>query len=514
VEYRVVRPNGEVRFVHSQGDVTRDESGRPRCIFGTLQDITERKRAEEALRTGEVRFRTIVDHATDAFFLHDAHGTIIDVNRQACESLGYTREELIGMHPSDFDTDVVPPMLTQIGERLEAGEIFAFDTHHRRKDGRVFPVEVRVRPFWEGGTRFGVSLARDITERKRAEEALRRSEAYLAEAQRLSRTGSWAWDVATREFVHWSQEHYRLHGRDPQRGMPSWEEARQFIHPDDRARCLEGIETAIRERTDCVLDYRAVLPDGAVKYIHSIAHPVFNATGELVEFVGTEMDVTERKQAEEALRASLREKEVLLKEVHHRVKNNLQLISSLLALQAGPLKDRAAVDALTESQNRVRSMALVHENLYRSGDLASVRLAGHMESLCAHLFRSYNVDPSRIALDLRVAEVTLDLDRSIRVGLLVNELVSNVLKQAFPAGRTGRALVQLDMPHTGWYILMVSDNGVGLPPHVAPGHSDSLGLQLVADLTEQLGGTLNWDRSGGTTISIRFPAGRREESRS
>jgi PAS domain S-box-containing protein len=486
----------------------------------------------------------------------------------------------------------------------------------------------------------------EVTERKRAEEALRRSEAYLAEAQRLSHTGSWAWNVATREFVHWSQEHYRVHGLDPQQGTPSWEAAQQFIHPDDRARCLEQIDRAVQGRKDCELEYRAVLQDGTVKYIHSVSHPVFNAAGDLVEFVGTEMDVTERRRAEEAvrkseerlrqavrasnlgifehdhltetyywspeeraihgweaerapnisefvamlhpedreriaaairrahdpagdglfdveqriirpdgevrrlvtrsqtvfegegaarrpvrtvgaviditerkyaeesLRASLREKEVLLKEVHHRVKNNLQLISSLLALQAGQLKDRAAAAAFAESQNRVRAMALVHENLYRSGDLASVRLAGHLESLCAYLVRSYNVDPDRIVLDLRVAEVTLDLDRSIRLGLLVNELVSNVLKHAFPAGRSGRVLVQLDMPGTGWCILVVSDNGVGLPPDLAPGHSDSLGLQLIADLTEQLGGTLVLDRGGGTTFSIRFPVSCPEDSRS
>jgi PAS domain S-box-containing protein len=621
----------------------KSETGEVIGLIGAVLEVTKRKRAEDELRASEARFRVFVDHATDAFFLHDADGTVLDVNRQACVSLGYTREELLGIHPSEFDTDFDAPKMAQIGARLEAGEVFTFDTHHRRKDGTVFPVEVRVRSFWEGGRRFGVSLARDITERKHAEEVLRRSEAYLAEAQRLSRTGSWAWDVSTRQFVHWSHEHYRLHGLDPQRGIPSWEEARQLIHPEDRARCLEGIERAIRERTYCDLEYRALLPDGTIKYVHSVAHPVFNASGELVEFVGTEMDVTERKRAEEAvrkseerlrqavrvsnlgifdhdhltetyywspeeraihgwesatppklseflgllhpedreritaavrrahdpagdgcfdtekrvvrpdgevrwlvtrsqtffegegaarhpvrtvgavldvterkraeesLRASLREKEVLLKEVHHRVKNNLQLISSLLALQAGQLKDGAAAEAFAECQNRVRAMALVHEDLYRSEDLASVRLAGHLESLCAHLLRSYNVDPDRIVLDLRVADVTLDLDRSMRVGLLVNELVSNVLKHAFPAGRGGRVLVQLDTPCAGCYSLVVSDNGVGLPPYLAPGHSDSLGLQLIADLTEQLGGSLALDREGGTTFIIRFPASCQED---
>jgi PAS domain S-box-containing protein len=172
VEYRVVRPGGETRVVHSQGDVTRDESGRPRRMFGTVQDITERREAEDRLRAGEARFRIFVDHATDAFFLHDEGGAVLDVNRQACESLGLSREELIGMSPADFDADIPPSELERLGARLAAGEVLAFDTRHRRKDGTVFPVEVRVRAFWQGGRRLGISLARDMTDRKRAEEEL------------------------------------------------------------------------------------------------------------------------------------------------------------------------------------------------------------------------------------------------------------------------------------------------------------------------------------------------------
>ena len=172
VEYRAIRPSGEVRFVHAQGDVVRDESGRPRRLFGTVQDVTELRRAEEEIRTSEARFRTFVDHATDAFFLHDDGGAVLDVNRQACESLGYTRAELIGMTPSDFDVDVDPTFLDRIDERLRAGEIVAFDTRHRRKDGTVFPAEVRIRPFSQAGRGFRVALVRDITERKRAEQRL------------------------------------------------------------------------------------------------------------------------------------------------------------------------------------------------------------------------------------------------------------------------------------------------------------------------------------------------------
>ena len=173
MEYRVVHRDGTVRVVHSQADVTRVESGRPVRQFGVAQDITELRQAEQELRASEARFRTFVDHATDAFFLHDQNLTLVDVNRQACESLGYTREELIGMHPREFDAGLSEASVAQIADRVGGGETVTFETLHRRKNGIVFPVEIRARKFDTREKRFHLSFARDISERKLAEETLR-----------------------------------------------------------------------------------------------------------------------------------------------------------------------------------------------------------------------------------------------------------------------------------------------------------------------------------------------------
>ena len=184
VEYRVIRPDGAVRVVHSQGDVTRDEAGRPLRQFGVLQDLTELRRTEYELRASEGRFRTFVDHATDAFFLFDEESTIVDVNRHACDSLGYTREELIGMRPADFDSGLDEASIRRLRERMVAGETLTFETRHRRKDGTVFPVEIRAGQFEQDGRRF-LALARDITERKHAEQRVAAEHAVtriLAEA--------------------------------------------------------------------------------------------------------------------------------------------------------------------------------------------------------------------------------------------------------------------------------------------------------------------------------------------
>jgi len=191
VEYRVVRPDGTVRVVHSQGDVTRDESGRPVRQFGAMQDITELRRAEDERRASEARFRTFVDHATDAFFLLDEQLLVVDVNRHACESLGWSREELIGMHPREFDVGLDEPSIRRLAQRAGAGEIITFETRHRRKDGAAFPVEIRTGTFRQGRDLFYLALARDITERKQTEETLREKDYALqmarTELERMSR---------------------------------------------------------------------------------------------------------------------------------------------------------------------------------------------------------------------------------------------------------------------------------------------------------------------------------------
>lgn len=296
VEYRVVRLDGAVRIVHSQGDVIWEKSGKPLRQFGVLQDITELRQAEDELRASEARFRTFVENATDAFFVLDEHSTVVDVNRQACESLGYNREELIGKHRRDFDAGLDEASIQRLKQRIAAEDPVTFETRHRRKDGASFPVEVRVSRFYQGGPRF-LCLVRDITERKQAEEALRRSEAYLAEAQRLSHTGTLAFNATS--AAYWSEESYRIWGFDPLQGLPDRETVFQRIHPDDRERVNLEVDEALREKRNFTLEFRIVPPDGSVKDIEATGHPLLSPDGEFTEMVATHIDVTERKRAQE-----------------------------------------------------------------------------------------------------------------------------------------------------------------------------------------------------------------------
>jgi two-component sensor histidine kinase/DNA-binding NarL/FixJ family response regulator len=216
------------------------------------------------------------------------------------------------------------------------------------------------------------------------------------------------------------------------------------------------------------------------------------------------LEIAERKKVEERLKASLEEKEVLLREVHHRVKNNLQIVSSLLDLQYFNINDKQAVQALRATQDRIKSMALVHEKLYLTTDVANIDFTIYLESLTEHLCNSYLIDPEQVSLVIDVENVKLSIDKAIPCGLIINELVSNSLKYAFPQGRQGIVAIRLHEDEKGNLILSVTDDGVGLPAGMDFSSTGSMGLQLVNLLTRQLRGEISLSNEKGTAFTIRF----------
>ena len=215
-------------------------------------------------------------------------------------------------------------------------------------------------------------------------------------------------------------------------------------------------------------------------------------------------DITKQKAAAEKIRASLREKEVLLKEIHHRVKNNLQVISSLLSLQSRGIVDEETRKFFQESQHRVHSMALIHEQLYESGDLSRIDFASYIEQLVAYLFRSYGVSLSRVTLKTRIPELHFAVDIAVPCGLIVNELASNSLKYGFPDGRAGEIQVTFKKGPGGCVTMLFQDNGVGFPKHVSLLNTRTLGLRLVRTLAQQLGGQAELKNRNGAQVKIEF----------
>ena len=303
LEYRVVRPDGALRIVHSQGGyVTRDESGRPVRMFGAIQDITELRRAEEELRASEARFRTFVEGATDAFFLHDERLYIVDVNRQACESLGYGREELIGMHPRDFDVGLDAQTFAELETRTAAGERVTFETLHRRRDGTVFPVEIRAHRFQQDERFMRLAFVRDISERKEAEER------YRATAELLQRVmasiSDYLWSGEVDDQGQWKYNYYspmveRITGRPPSFYLEGPDRWLETVHPEDRAICLEAFKklaTGQSPREEG--EYRIVLPDGKVRWTRDSA-TLTRLSPPRFRIDGVVSDINERKLAEQ-----------------------------------------------------------------------------------------------------------------------------------------------------------------------------------------------------------------------
>ncbi|MCW5977284.1 MAG: GAF domain-containing protein [Bryobacteraceae bacterium] len=267
--------------------------------------------------------------------------------------------------------------------------------------------------------------------------------------------------------------------------------------------CLAGGATAI-ERFLCVpvmLDGKPAAKIALANSPRDYSSRDVQAVRHLAGFYALAID---RKRYQTGIIDALREKEVLLREVHHRVKNNLQVISSLLSLQAGGLRDPKALEMLKESQNRVRSMAMVHEHLHRSRELSRISFGEYVRNLCASLFSSYGIDSARIGLQIQLQDVSFAIDTAIPCGLIIQELVSNSLKYAFPAGRSGQIAIRLQPGDGPSMTLSVSDDGVGLPPTVDFAGSNSLGLRLVRILAAQMDGAVQCFSGKGTSFRIEF----------
>lgn len=247
-----------------------------------------------------------------------------------------------------------------------------------------------------------------------------------------------------------------------------------------------------------------VTKGGEERFIEWFDQTIHNAQGSIIGLLSIGQDITERKLQEEKIQASLREKETMLKEIHHRVKNNLQVVQSLLNLQAGEMKDPGAIEALRASRDRIRSMALVHEKLYQSPDLSSIDMADYLRNLSTRLLHSLQVSPDKVNFKLEVEEIQIGIEKAIPLGLILNELISNALKHAFPGGRAGEIRVGFARVDGGMIRLTVGDNGIGFPKEVDFSKTDSLGFQVITALVEQLEGTMEMKRDIETVFTITF----------
>ena len=550
IDYRIRTAAGNYRWFRDVGGITRHHpDGSPATITGIVIDITVSKQAEETLRATETRYRALIQNSSDIIRILDREGLIVYESASSERILGYPRGYLTGKNPLEYihpdDIEHVKTAFREVIDGVNPGIPTEFRI--RKADGEYIWVNsIGTNLLDVPGVNGIVITTRPIQQRKEAEQALRENQARLATAMDIAGLVNWEFDVATGMFT-FDDRFYALYATtaDQEGGnrMSAETYMKDFVYPDDRPMVLAEIQKLLATTDPAYTgqqEHRITPRDGSVRTIIARYATVMGPEGKVLRTQGASQDITDfklmeseirslntvleqrvkdrtdallkanealeaevaqRLTAEKNLQALYDEKVILLKEIHHRVKNNLQIIASLLNLQSRYIKDELSLSVIRESQNRVKAMALVHEKLYRSEDISHISLNDYIRYLGTGLFQFYDAKLRGIQFRLEIQDVNVDIDAAIPLGLILNELISNSLKYAFPDGRKGEIAISVTKrEHT--LTVLCRDNGIGIPGDLDWRDTQSLGLRLVNTLVDQLNGTVELDRSSGTLFTM------------
>ncbi|MBU4536340.1 MAG: PAS domain S-box protein [Euryarchaeota archaeon] len=451
------------------------------------------------------RFKTLLDHSNDAIFLIEVvSGKLMDLNQSAYNQLNYEYSDIIKRSIWDLiiskDHSEFKKIFT-ISNRAQDESKWTLETQFLKKDGSVIPMEVSLSLVIFSGEKYSVMVARDIKERLIAKEALKKSEDYYRAIFENSSAGMIILEKDT--TISLANSEVESITNYPRREIEGRKTIKYFLSPDNLEDITGIHKTPVGESVKEEYETDIIDRYGNKKHVFITLAPIPRTDKHLASI----LDITDRKKAEEKIKNSLKEKEVLLQEIHHRVKNNLQIISSLLNLQTSNIRDPLDLEIFQESQDRIKSMALIHEQLYRSRDLASINFAIYIQQIMSHLFYSYTFKDKNIKLKLELEDINLEIDTAIPCGLIINEVVSNCLKHAFKGKNSGEIKIVFK-EEKGLHHLTISDNGIGFPLKKME-KSTSLGLKLVQMLVDQIEGELEIDskmevNNSGTSFYIKF----------
>ncbi|MDP3565465.1 MAG: PAS domain S-box protein, partial [Methanoregula sp.] len=465
------------------------------------EEVAQRMHAEKDVQAALSYTRSVIEANPDLMVVLDRNGTILDINAAAEFLTGIPRDQLIGTPYFGYLVDD-GTLYTAFSRLLESGMLENV-IHIRHTDGHVTPLSVNATMI--GGrdatdARIIVS-AHDITRQKQDEEAIRSSRQMLTNVVE-NFPGVVFWKDKNSVYIGCNRNFSDGAGlKDPAEiigktdfDLP-WAKTEAESYRSFDREVIEGGKSRLH-----IIETQ-LQSDGRIIWLDTNKIPLFGPDGTVIGILGTSNDITRQKQDEDSIKASLEEKVILLREVHHRVKNNLQIIISLVNLQMRQTDDPMVKQIMSETQNRVRAMSLVHEKLYRSESLSRIDFADYTRFLATQLFSFYGMDTRRVRLDFAMGGIMVDINTAVPLGLLMNELISNALKHAFPNGREGAISI------SGGYeedliTLVVRDNGAGIPADFDWKNTTSLGMRLVTSLIDQVDGTIELDRTNGTVFTI------------
>jgi len=475
--------------------------GQP-AIIGTLLDITENKETLRKYQASVESFQDLFDSISDAIYIQNEDGEIIEVNQGAVEMYGYKQKYFIGKKPEDLAAPgkVDFEKTQKHVERALNGSRQSFEWWGRRKNGEVFPLEIVANP----GTYFGknvvITIARDISERYEAEEQLRQNEemfrqlflnspipiAFLDKQQEIRDV-----NAAFSEVFGYQIGEIRGLNID------------SLIVPDNKKEIAHRISETIFSGQTAFYTSKRKTKDGSLIDVLIYGVPVI-VNNKTVAIYGIYVDITDRKQAEEQLKKSLKEKEVLLAEIHHRVKNNLAVITGLLELQAYNTSSSEATDVLQTSQMRINSIALIHEKLYQNENLSEISFDVYLEQLANVIMQSLGSARKEIEIEIDAEPIELTINQAIPCGLILNELITNAYKHAFPDRDKGEITISLARDDSQ-ITLRVVDDGIGIPKDTDLDKPKSLGVKLIKTLSKQLTGEASFsNKNPGTEFELKF----------
>jgi PAS domain S-box-containing protein len=533
------RKDGTRIVVASRWSLQQNEKGAPLAVLEINNDITEQRRAEQAREELEEQWKAAFESNPTMYFIVDVAGNIASVNPFGAEQLGYTVGELVGQPVLDifYEPDRMPVQKHAAECFEQPGRTMKWEARKIRKDGTLLWVRETANSVVLRERLVLLVACENVTEQKRAEEALRRSEAYLAEAQRLTHTGSWAYDPAAERAIYWSEEMCRIFGLDPKgSSLPNRKLFQQLMHPEDRDKFNERVETAYLEKADFEQDYRIVLPDGTVKHLHEIGHPVLDEAGNILEYLGTEVDVTELKRAEEG-REKLRQIEADLARINrvsmmgeltaslgHEIKqpiaaavSNAEACLQWLARDKPDLAEvREAATEMVKEARRAAEIITRIRSLFKKDE--TKREVLHVNEVIGETVSLIREEAGRRSISVRT-ELDAELPKISADRVQLQQVLINLMLNGLEAmkGAEGDLIIRSKHDENGRVLISVSDSGVGLPV----GGSDKIfdaffttkpqgtgmGLAISRSIIESHGGRL-WATANsgpGSTFYFNLP---------